>query len=100
LRLAENSITVITVTRKPERWRVTRRQKMKLVLVESHGTGFYHELHKSECQDLNKKSEFVMDYAKFDSVQSAKEYYEADNEQYETAYVFEEHCKVFPCVNK
>jgi hypothetical protein len=72
---------------------------MKLVLVEAHGNGFYHEVHKDGCKDLGKKAEHVFGYVLFGSVKDVRDFYEAKNAQFEDGgYVFDEHCKVFPCV--
>ena len=74
---------------------------MKFVIVENiHASDCYHEVHKANCKDLNKKSQFVWD-GEFDSLEEVKEHYEAGNDQFEDGgYIFEEHCKVFPCAKE
>lgn len=83
----------------------------KVIVFESHGTGFYHEAHAYDCNDVTKKlASWGLDrntdgtVATSDTIEEAKARYEANNEQFEaeggSGYYWSEHVKVYPCIKK
>lgn len=58
---------------------------------------FYYELHKADCRDLAKKQGYAYD---IDTIEEAREIIEGANDDYETAWSMDEHCKIFGCVGK
>lgn len=71
----------------------------KIRVIESVAKGYYHEAHLDGCKDILKKAQMV-DSQGFvaGSLAEAKEMYEGNNEAFDSPWIFEEHCKVLPCV--
>ena len=80
----------------------------KIIVIESHGTGFYHEAHAYDCVDITRKlaswgltretdgSAFIAE-----NLVDAKSKYEANNDNFDDGgWNFNEHCKLYPCATK
>lgn len=71
-------------------------KNLKLINLDSVAD-YYFELHRADCQDVSKKKGIVYEVA---SIEEAKDFIEGDNENYETSWSIDEHCKIFGCVDK
>lgn len=58
---------------------------------------YYFELHRADCKDVSKKKGIVYEVA---SIEEAKDFIEGENENYETSWSIDEHCKIFGCIKK
>jgi hypothetical protein len=76
---------------------------MAVVVIESHGSGFYHECHKAGCKDVAKKVGKADRQYVCESIAEAKAVYESDNDNFEAesgegaGYYWDQHVKVFDC---
>ena len=69
-----------------------------LKLINLHNAqDHYYELHKADCRDLAKKS---ADVYEVENIEEAREIIEGANDDYETSWSMDEHCKIFGCVEK